>query len=61
MCWEIDYKFLAEQKKAQETRLKQEHRAGLVDQLLDEANRQGEKTAEVTAEETPVKEAASAK
>ena len=37
--------------------MKQERRAGLIDQLLDEANRQGEKT----AEETPVKEAASAK
>jgi hypothetical protein len=57
MCWEIDYKFFAEQKKAQETRLKQEQRAGLIDRLLNEANRQGEKT----AEETPVKEAASAK
>ena len=57
MCWEIDYKFFAEQKRAQETRMKQERRAGLIDQLLDEANRQGEKT----AEETPVKEAASAK
>ena len=44
MCWEIDYKFLAEQKKAQETRLKQEHRAGLIDRLLNEASRQGEKT-----------------
>ena len=27
MCWEIDYKFLAEQKKAQETRIKQQRRA----------------------------------
>ena len=57
MCWEIDYKFLAEQKKAQEAGLKQEHRAGLIDRLLNEASRQGEKT----AEETPVKEVASAK
>jgi hypothetical protein len=57
MCWEIDYKFLAEQKKAQETRMKQERHAGLIDRLLNEANRQGEKT----AQETPVKETASAK
>jgi hypothetical protein len=55
MCWEIDYKFFAEQKKAQE--IKQERRAGLIDRLLNEANRQGEKT----AEETPAKEAAPAK
>jgi len=46
MCWEIDYKFLAEQKKAQETRIKQERRAGLIDGLLNQANTQSEKTAE---------------
>jgi hypothetical protein len=57
MCWEIDYKFLAEQKKAQETRIKQERRAGLIDGLLNQANTQSEKA----AEETPVKEAAPAK
>ena len=51
MCWEIDYKFLAEQKKAQETRIKQERRAGLIDGLLNQANTQSEKT----AEETPAK------
>jgi hypothetical protein len=56
MCWERDYKFFAEQKKAQETRIKQERRAGVIDRLLNEANRQGEKTAEQT-----VKEAAPAK
>jgi hypothetical protein len=56
MCWEIDYKFLAEQKKEQETR-KQERRAGLVDELLNQANKRSGKT----AEETPVKEAAPAK
>jgi hypothetical protein len=56
MCWEIDYKFL-EQKKAQETRIKQERRAGLIDGLLNQANTQSEKT----AEETPVKEAVPAK
>jgi len=55
MCWERDYKFLAEQKKAQETRIKQERRAGVIDRLLNEA-RQGEKTAEET-----VKDAAPAK
>jgi hypothetical protein len=34
MCWEIDYRFFAEQKKAQEARIKQERRAGVIDQLL---------------------------
>jgi hypothetical protein len=57
MCWEMDYKFLAKQRKAQETRIKQERRAGLIDELLNQANTRTEKT----AEETPVKEAAPAK
>ncbi len=57
MCWEIDYNFWAEQKKAQQTRIKQEQRAGVIDQLLTGAN-----TAEKTdAEATPVKEVAPAK
>ena len=57
MCWEIDYKFFAEQqKKAQEVRMKQEQRAGVIDRLLTEANEQREKT-----EEAPVKEVAPAK
>ena len=53
MCWEIDYKFFADQKKAQEAQIKQEQRAGIINQLLNEANKQGEKT---EAEGTPVKE-----
>jgi hypothetical protein len=57
MCWEIDYKFFAEQKKAQETRIKQERRTGVIDQLLNEASKQGEKT----VEEIPLKEAVPAK
>ncbi len=56
MCWEIDYKFFEQQKKAQEARIKQEQRAGVIDRLLTEANEQGEKT-----EEAPVKETAPAK
>jgi len=57
MCWEINYKFYAEQqKKAQEARIKQEQRAGVIDRLLTEANEQDEKT-----EEAPVKEVAPAK
>jgi hypothetical protein len=44
MCWEMDYEFFAEQKKAQEARIKQEQRAGLIDQLLNDANKQDQKT-----------------
>jgi protein-disulfide isomerase len=55
---EIDRKLLAEQKKAQETRVKQEQRAGVIDKLLNDANKQGEKT---NLEGTPVKEVAPAK
>jgi protein-disulfide isomerase len=58
MCWEIDYKFLAEQKKAQETRIKEQRRADLIDQLLNDANQQGEET---KVEGTPTKEVAPAK
>jgi hypothetical protein len=58
MCWEIDYNFWAEQKKAQQTRVKQEQRAGVIDRLLTEANKPAEKT---DAESTPVKEVVPAK
>ena len=58
MCWEMDYKLFAEQKKAQETRIKQEQRASLIDSLLNEANKQGEK---IDVQETVVKEVAPAK
>jgi hypothetical protein len=58
MCWEIDYKFFAEQKKAQQTRIEQERRAGAIHQLLTEANKQGEPS---NVEGTPAKETAPAK
>ena len=56
MCWEMDYRFFAEQRKAQETRIKEERRAGVIDKLLSEANKQSE-----NADATPVKEVAPAK
>jgi len=61
MCWEIDYKFFAEQKKAKE--IEQQRRAGVIDQLLNDANKPGEKSSveEAAVEETPVKETAPAK
>jgi transposase InsO family protein len=43
MCWEIDYKFWAEQRKAQEAKAKEEQRARVLDQVLNEANKQAEK------------------
>jgi hypothetical protein len=44
MCYEIDYEIFAAQRKAQEARIKQERRAGVIDQLLNEANKQGDDT-----------------
>jgi hypothetical protein len=58
MCWEIDYRFFAERKKEQEARIKQEQRAGVIDQLLNEANKQGDDT---KIEEITVKDFAPAK
>jgi hypothetical protein len=57
MCWEIDYRFFEEQKKAQQNKVKQEQRAGVVDQLLKDANKQ----AEGATEGTSIKEVAPAK
>jgi hypothetical protein len=54
MCWEVDYKFFAEQKKALENRVKQEQRAGVIDQLLNNANKQDEDTKVEVARVTEV-------
>ena len=51
MCWEMDYRFFAEQKKAQENRIKEEQRAGVIDKLLSEANKQSESTEAPTVKE----------
>ncbi len=58
MCWEIDYNLFAEQKKAQENRIKQEQRSDVIDKLLNEANKQKERP---NVEGTPVREVAPAK
>ena len=58
MCWEMDYRFFAEQKKAQEAQTKQEQRKEVISKLLNEANKPGEKT---NVEETLVKESVPAK
>jgi hypothetical protein len=55
MCWEIDYQFWAEQRKAQEAKAKEEQRTRVLDQVLTEANKQAEKA---KVEGTPVEEVA---
>jgi hypothetical protein len=57
MCYEIDYMFFAEQKKAQEAQKKQEQRAGVINKLLTGAT--PAKPAKVGSE--PIKEVAPAK
>jgi hypothetical protein len=58
MCWEIDYHYLAEQKKAQETKIKEERRTGVIQDLLKEANKQPDET---KTEKAPVDETVPAK
>jgi hypothetical protein len=55
MCYAKDYKVYDDQKKAEDTQIVQERRAGLIDRLLNAAS---EKT---KSEGTPVKEVAPAK
>ena len=58
MCYAKDYKVFDDQKKAEDSQVVQERRAGLIDRLLNAANKHGEKT---KAEGTSVKEVAPAK
>ena len=51
MCWEIDYKLFAELEKARETKVKQEQRAVVIDNLLNEANKQGDNVDGTTVNE----------
>jgi hypothetical protein len=55
MCYARDYIVYDDQKKAEDTQVVQERRAGLINRLLNDANKHGEKT------EAPVKEVAPAK
>ena len=56
VCWEIDYKLL--NWKRRETKVKQEQRAVVIDSLLNEANKQGDRT---NVEGTTVKKVAPVK
>ena len=42
MCYERDYKIFEDRKKAEATRVVQERRTGLIDRLLNAANKHGE-------------------
>ncbi len=57
MCWEMDYRWLAEQKKAEDAKAKQKQRAEAIEKLLSEANTQAGKSDETT----PAKETVPAK
>ena len=57
MCWEMDYYWLAEQKKAEETKAKQERRSDVIEKLLSGANKPADKPEEAP----PVKETIPAK
>ncbi len=57
MGWELDYHWLAEQKKAEETKAKQEQRSDVIEKLLSEANKPAEKPEQAT----PVKDTIPAK
>ena len=46
MCWEMDYRWLAEQKKAEETKAKQQQRSEAIEKLLSEANKPADKPEE---------------
>ena len=55
MCWELDHLYWVEQRKARESQQKQEQRAGVIGQLLNEANKQAEA---IDAAKLPVTEIA---
>jgi hypothetical protein len=57
MCWEMDYHWLAEQRKAQQAQQRKEQRTELIDKLLSEANREADQGQEAK----PVKETIPAK
>jgi hypothetical protein len=58
MCWEMDYHWLAEQKKAEETKARQAQRSEMIEKLLNEASKPA---ADKPEEAAPVKETIPAK
>lgn len=57
MCWEMDYYWLAEQRKTQEAQQKKEQRTELIDKLLSDASREVDRAQEAK----PAKETIPAK
>jgi hypothetical protein len=57
MCYSSDYYRMIEAKKAEEARMEQQRRAGQIDKMLEEANKQVEQPKEAR----PVKDVAPAK
>jgi hypothetical protein len=58
MCYAKDYNLFDDEKKAEDTQVVKERRAGLIARLLNVANKHGEKA---KADKTPIKEVAPAK
>lgn len=58
MCWEMDHLFYAELEKAKKAEAAKEERAGVIKNLLNDANKQAET---VNVEATPVNESVPAK
>jgi hypothetical protein len=57
MCYSRDYKVFEDQQKKAQEQANQGRRTGVIDKLLDDANKQGDKVKEAT----PVKDVAPAK
>jgi hypothetical protein len=57
MCYSRDYKAFEDQQKKADAQLRRERQSGVLDTMLDKANRQAEKAKEVT----PIKDIATAK
>jgi hypothetical protein len=56
MCYSRDY-WIFEQKKAEEARARQERSVGVIDKMLDDANKQGERLKDIApvTDVTPAK------
>jgi hypothetical protein len=48
MCWEMDYLFFVEQEKAKKAEIAKEQRSGVINNLLDNANKQTETRVEAS-------------
>jgi hypothetical protein len=48
MCYSRDYKLLADQQKKEDAQLRRERRAGVLDTMLTDANKEAEKAREAT-------------